>query len=230
MPPSDILKNHTIVFDLDGTLVDTAPDLQIALNHTLGKFGFDTVPSEAVASLIGHGAKAMIRAGLSHQYRTAPDEQVDEMFEVFLDYYVNNIASGSRPFPGCIEALDRLAGAGATLAVCTNKRQNLADTLLEELGMHDHFAAIVGADSVAHRKPNADHILQALDRTGRQAEKAIMIGDSETDEKAALNAGLPFVFVPFGYGPAGENTLRQATILNHYGEMTIPYVLEVFSD
>ena len=230
MPSSStVLKNHTIVFDLDGTLVDTAPDLQIALNHTLSRFGFDTVPPEAAASLIGHGAKAMIRAGISHQSRSACDETIDDMFDVFLEYYVNNIAIRSKAFPGCIAALERLAGAGAILAVCTNKRQNLAYTLLEELGMSDFFAAIVGADSVTHRKPAADHILQTLKRAEVSAQNAIMVGDSETDEKAALNAGLPFVFVPFGYGPAGKNTLAQATILHHYEEMTLPFILETLS-
>lgn len=223
------LEKVTVVFDLDGTLVDTAPDLLSALNHTLEKFDFVSVPAEAAYSLIGHGAKAMIRAGLLHQEAEIDEFQIEVMFDVFLEHYIQNIAVASRPFPGCVAALERLAAAGAKLAVCTNKRQNLAEALLEALDLSQHFAAIVGADSVPSPKPDGGHIRETLSRAGHKAGTAIMIGDSETDEKAARDAELPFVFVPMGYGPISDQTRLQGCVLNHYDDLSVARVAKLLA-
>ena len=138
----------TILFDLDGTLVDTAPDLLGALNHVLTGMGLAPVPLEDVAEMIGHGARAMIETGIRTQGAALPATEMDAAFERFIAYYVDHIAVGSRPFDGAMDALDALREAGATLAVCTNKRQDLSVRLLEALGLTDQFDVVFGADIV----------------------------------------------------------------------------------
>ncbi|MCL4165007.1 UNVERIFIED_CONTAM: hypothetical protein GTU68_065059, partial [Idotea baltica] len=192
-------EGWTIVFDLDGTLVDTAPDLLNALNHVLDKTGHKPVPMDAIHSMIGSGAKAMIRKGLSAQDASLPDEEIAALWHDFIAHYTANMTVGSRPFPGVVETLETLASEGAILAVCTNKLQVLSDKLLDALDLQRHFASVVGADSVPNHKPHGDHILLTINAAGGMPARAIMVGDSQTDKKAARNAGLPFVFVPFGY-------------------------------
>ena len=203
MPATD-LTGWTVVFDLDGTLVDTAPDLHASLNHCLETAGLTPVPFDAVRGMIGEGAKAMIRKGLS--WNEAPHEahDIDVLWETFLTHYRQNICRLSRPFPDAVSVLDGLIGDGATCAVCTNKTQILAEAVLDGLNLSGRFAAIVGADSVPSKKPDGDHILRTIQAAGGAAGRSIMIGDSQTDERAARNAGLPFIFVTFGYGPDPE--------------------------
>ncbi|RIJ22105.1 HAD family hydrolase [Henriciella barbarensis] len=201
---SDTLSGWTIVFDLDGTLVDTAPDLHIALNHCLSEAGFESVPFESIRHMIGQGAKAMIEKGLAFQGVSQATTEVEPLWQSFLDYYEANICSKSRPFKDATRSLEALTEMGATLAICTNKTQHLAETLIGKLGLTSHFASICGADSVPQKKPSGEHILYTVDRANGSPAKAIMIGDSQTDERAARNAGLPFVYVTFGYGPAPE--------------------------
>ena len=198
------LTGWTIVFDLDGTLVDTAPDLHASLNHCLQAAGFAAVPFDAVRGMIGEGAKAMIRKGLEWNDAAQGSHDIEPMWEAFLDHYQQNICRLSRPFPNAVKVVDGLIRDGAICAVCTNKTQRLAETVLDELGLSGKFAAVMGADSVPARKPDGGHILRTITVAGGQPRRAIMIGDSQTDERAARNAGLPFVFVTFGYGPAPE--------------------------
>ncbi|MCA8899945.1 MAG: HAD hydrolase-like protein [Hyphomonas sp.] len=210
------LNGWTIVFDLDGTLVNTAPDLLNALNHVLEHAELEPVGLETIATMIGHGARAMIRQGMAHQGHAPEEAQLDDLFERFLVHYSQHIAVGSHPFEMAVEVLDGLAGAGAVLAVCTNKKQNLSDQLLRELCWADRFAAIVGADSVPSRKPDGDHILRTIVAAGGDAGRAIMVGDSRTDERAARHAGLPFVFVPFGYEVESEEEIGADAVVTHY--------------
>ncbi len=149
------LSGWTVVFDLDGTLVDTAPDLLHALNHVLDHAGLETVDLQTVAGMIGHGAKAMIQKGMAHQGLTPSDNELEALFARFLVYYADNIAIGSRPFDQAPEILDGLAADGAILSVCTNKKQDLSDKLLDALGLASRFAAIIGADSVRQKSRTA---------------------------------------------------------------------------
>jgi phosphoglycolate phosphatase len=214
----------TIVFDLDGTLVNTAPDLLEALNHVLIEAGLQPVGLQTIATMIGHGAKAMIIKGMAAQGVEPESHRMDGLFNQFLAYYEANIAVGSRPFENTIAALDTLAAAGARLAVCTNKRQSSTDRLLEALGLSDRFAAIVGADSVPDRKPHGDHILLTVDRAGGDRSRAIMVGDSRTDERAARNAGLPFIFVPFGYETETQEEIDADAVVSNYSDL-VPVLL-----
>ncbi len=219
-------EGWTVVFDLDGTLVDTAPDLLAALNHVLGHLGLAPVALPAVATMIGHGARAMIETGLAQQGAALSPADMDRAFERFIGHYVDNIAVGSRPYTGAPEALDALAAGGAGLAVCTNKRQDLSDRLLGALDLTPRFRAIVGADRTVRRKPDAGHVLQAIAEAGGEPRRALFVGDSRTDERAARNAGLPFIFVPFGYESEPADALQPDAILGHY-EALIPIVSEL---
>jgi phosphoglycolate phosphatase len=226
--PQDIsLDGYTIAFDLDGTLVDTAPDLVAALNFSLETAGFAAVEPAIVQGQIGLGSIAMIRTGLAAQNVDIDEAELNQLREKFLGYYAENTATYSQPYPGALDALDRLEDAGAIAAICTNKPQKLADILLEELKLHARFSAIVGSDSVPQRKPHPEHIMHTLGLAGGTPDMAIMIGDSTPDEKAARAAGLPFIFVPFGYGPIGpahDNRIE----LEAYSKLDSEFILSLF--
>ena len=225
---SGAFDGWTIVFDLDGTLVDTAPDLLGALNHVLVEAGLEPVTLDSIASMIGHGAKAMIIKGMAAQGVEPDSHRMDGLFNQFLVYYEANIAVGSRPFENAVSALDQLAAGGATLAVCTNKRQSSSDRLLNTLQLSGKFAAIVGADSVPERKPHGDHILLTIDSAGGDRSRAIMVGDSRTDERAARNAGLPFIFVPFGYESETQEEIGADKVVSNYSEL-VPAILALLN-
>tara|TARA_R110002020_G_scaffold309301_1_gene525024 strand:- start:159277 stop:159957 length:681 start_codon:yes stop_codon:yes gene_type:complete len=216
----------TIVFDLDGTLVNTAPDLLNALNHVLVEAGLKPVDLSTINTMIGHGAKAMIIKGMAAQGAEPDADRMDVLFDQFLAYYDENIAVGSRPFENALEALQALTDEGAILAVCTNKRQHSTDRLLDALQISEKFSAIVGADSVPDRKPHGDHILLTVDRAGGKRSRAIMVGDSRTDERAARNAGLPFVFVPFGYETETVDQIAPDVVVSNYSEL-VPALLRL---
>ena len=161
-----MLKDATIVFDLDGTLVDTAPDLTNALNHALTRRGQAPVSAATVRSLVGLGASVMIEEGLR---RAGATDDLDAMLAEFLIHYEANIAAESRPFPGAVAALERLAAAGARLAVCTNKREYLSRRLLQELGLDGYFGAIAGRDTFPVAKPDPGHLTGAIAPCRRRA-------------------------------------------------------------
>ena len=223
------LKGIAVLFDLDGTLIHTAPDLQATLNHVLTRYEYQPVSAEVTNEIIGDGAKAMLRAGLAHQNIELPESIIDDMFNLFLAHYEANIAIESAPFEGCEDALSRLKEAGAILAVCTNKKQHLAEAVLNALELTAYFSTIVGADSVPSRKPDAGHIYTTLERAGGAAERAIMIGDSQTDERAALNAGLPFMYVPFGYGSMSEPDNPACSTLSQFSDLSIARIIKILS-
>jgi phosphoglycolate phosphatase len=207
------LNGATVVFDIDGTLVDTAPDLTNALNHVLTARGHAPVPSETVRSTAGLGARAMIEEGLR---QTGASGNVDEMLADFLVYYEANIAVESRLFPRALAALEQLASAGARLAVCTNKREHLTLRLLAELGLEDRFHGIAGRDTFPVAKPDPAHLTGAIALAGGEPAKAVMVGDSEIDVRAAKAAGVPIVVVSFGYAPRQLHDLAPEGTIDHF--------------
>ncbi|MGE0829158.1 MAG: phosphoglycolate phosphatase [Hyphomonadaceae bacterium] len=214
------LAGATIVFDLDGTLVDTAPDLVRALNQTLDLEGLPRVPAASVRKLVGQGARALIERGAAlADVRFSPD-RLDQLTNEFITFYKADIAAESTPFPGALEALDELAQAGAILAVCTNKRSDLSRQLLEALSLHERFAAIVGADSVANRKPHPDHFREAVARAGGVVMRALMVGDSSADVKSAQAAGAPAILCSFGYADGAPEEMGADAIVAHYDELS----------
>jgi len=213
------LADATIVFDLDGTLVDTAPDLVRALNETMDLEGLPRVRLETVRTLVGQGARVLIersaaRAGVGFQA-----ERLDQLTEAFVSFYRADIARDSKPFPGVAEALESLAATGAKLSVCTNKRTELSQLLLKALGLSDHFAAIVGADAVTDRKPHPDHYRAAVTRAGGAVRRSVMVGDTAADVAAARGASAPVIAVSFGYSDDGAEKLGADVVLHRFSEL-----------
>lgn len=211
------MRDLTLVFDLDGTLVDTAPDLVAAANHVLEHVGLPPVDAQSLRPFIGHGARHMIETSTAQANLSAA--QHDELLERFLDYYSAHIAIGSRPFEGAIEALDAFKAAGATLAVCTNKREEMSRQLLDALDMTRFFTAIAGRDTLPESKPHPGHLLGTIRMAGGDAARAVMIGDSKVDIATAKAAHVPVVAVSFGYTDAPIATFEPDAIIDHYNEL-----------
>ena len=192
------LKGAVIAFDLDGTLVDTAPDLIGALNAVLSGEGLPPLPLAAARHLVGAGARALIERGFAEAGEALDAARVPALVEAFIAIYLGRIAKESVPFAGLTAALDSLSGAGARLAVCTNKRTDLSLALLDALDLTSRFAAVVGSDMAAH-KPDPRILLMAIARAGGDPGRALSVGDSRADLATARNAGVPVVGVSFGY-------------------------------
>lgn len=217
--PARIMKNATIIFDLDGTLVDTAPDLVRTLNHILASEGHPALSRAQVISCIGHGARRMLERGFGAVGITLSESDLNGHMETFLDHYGANIAVESRPYPGVIEAIATLHDRGARLGVCTNKLEGLSRKLLDELQLSHHFEAIVGGDTLGVRKPDPGHLTGTVERAGGIPSRAIMIGDSETDIRAAKAARVPVIAVNFGYTAEPIESFDPDIVIGHYDEL-----------
>jgi len=195
------MPDRAVIFDLDGTLVDTAPDLMRATNHVLAAKGRRPIRMDEVRVFVGHGARALLTRGLAATGGLPEGYDVEPDYRVFVDYYAANIAHESAPFPGLLPLLDRLAAEGIAMGVCTNKLEGLSVRLLDELGMSRYFGAVVGPDTIGVAKPDPRPFREALSRLGVPTAGSVMVGDSETDILTARNAGVPVIAVPFGYTP-----------------------------
>lgn len=212
------MKDATVLFDLDGTVVDSAPDLIAATNHTLRCHGWEPVAPEIVRPAVSLGANSMILAGLSVHRHDPETDELDRMRGVFLDYYTEHLVVETRAFPGFVESAAVLRAAGVRLAICTNKREDLARGLLGALELTALFEVIAGRDTFPVCKPDAGHLLGALAMLGGDPARTVMVGDSTPDAEAARAARLPFIAVSFGYDadPAG---LGPDVLINHYSEL-----------
>jgi phosphoglycolate phosphatase len=195
------LEGWTIAFDLDGTLVDSAPDLIGTLNRLLVEEGLPPVPMSSAQTLIGSGARALLVHGFEAAGASVERAKSDELFERFLVDYAAHIADGSQPFEGVVETLERLAQRGAKMVVATNKRSDLSELLLDKLDLTRHFAAIVGPDRVSARKPSGAHLKEAVLKAGGDPKRAVMVGDAAPDAEAAKDACMPCILVTFGFTP-----------------------------
>lgn len=213
------MKNWTFVFDLDGTLVDTAPDLAAATNHVLGSIGLNAISEANIRPHVGHGALAMIAHAAAAHGRTLSERDTYDLFELFLAYYSAHLADSSRPYDDVITTLEMLRGEGARLAVCTNKIEAHARSLLDALGMTNLFAAITGRDSLGVWKPDPGHLTGTVSLARGNASQCIMIGDSETDIKTAKAAGAPVIAVDFGYSIAPVASFLPDIVISHYREL-----------
>lgn len=205
------------VFDLDGTLVDSLPDLVAALNVSLDGEGLATASQEDARKGVGHGARRMIEHALTSQGVAIEKERIDRMHKRFLEFYGANIAVGSVPFPGTEAALDKLEEHGILLAVCTNKYEALAVELLETLGLAGRFRTIAGGDTYGVSKPDPLHLTRTVEAAG--GSRAIMVGDSNADIGAAKAAGIPSVAVTFGYSTIPVEDLGADVIISHFDEL-----------
>jgi phosphoglycolate phosphatase len=210
---------RTIVFDLDGTLIDTAPDLISTLNLTLAREGMAPVPYAEARKMIGGGARGMIEKALVAEGRADVKADLDRMFGDFVAHYAAHIADHSRPFPLLEATLDRLAADGYRLAVCTNKLEWLSVRLLDTLDLTRHFAAICGQDTFGMQKPDPEVLRRTIVKAGGAPDRAIMVGDSGTDVRTARAAALPVIAVTFGYSEVPVETLQPDRLISSYGEL-----------
>ncbi len=212
------MPDRAVIFDLDGTLVDTAPDLMRATNHVLEAMGRRAISMAEVRSFVGHGARALLTRGLAATGGLPENYDVEPGHKRFVDFYSQNIADGSEPFPGVIRLLERLKEEGFGLGVCTNKLEGLSVQLLDALDMSRFFGAIVGPDTLGVAKPDPRPFREAVSRLGLVAPRAIMVGDSETDILTARNAGVPVIGVPFGYTPRPVEEFGPDRMISHFDE------------
>ncbi len=210
---------RTVVFDLDGTLVDTAPDLINALNFILAREGLPPVPLHAARNLIGAGARKLIERGLELEGRNASPFDIARLTDDFISHYAEHIAEASRPFEGVERVLDDLAGLGYRLAVCTNKLEWLSKRLLDRLNLSSRFAAICGADTFGIAKPDPGILRQTVARAGGQLASAVMVGDAGPDIGVARRAGIPVIGVSFGYTEVPIKDLGPDRVIHHMSEL-----------
>jgi len=209
-----------LVFDLDGTLVDTAPDLLSTLGVVLRRHNYSGADAPTLSDGIGHGARHLIEVALARQNVTLDDAALDAVFRDFLHHYEANICVGSTLFPGAGALLDRFAAAGWDFAVCTNKKEGLSRLLLEKLGVAGRFAAICGGDTFPTCKPHPAHLTGTIAAASGAPEQSVMVGDSRTDIDAARAAGVPFVGVSFGYAPVPMAELGPDVLIDRFDALT----------
>ena len=207
------------VFDLDGTLADTAPDLVATLNVILGHEGLPALPLDKARDMIGLGARAMLERGLEAAGREVTPGRLDELYRGFLAYYAEHLCVETRLFPGVVQALDALEAEGFRFAVCTNKVEAHSVRLLRALGIAHRFAAICGRDSFPYVKPDPRHLTLTIKKAGGTPAGAVMVGDSRTDIVAAQAAGIPVIAVPFGYTDTPVQTLGPDMVIGHFDEL-----------
>lgn len=206
----------TVVFDLDGTLVDTAPDLAATLNVVLAREGLAPVPYDVARNMVGAGARRMIELALLRAQVKVPKIDLERMFNDFIAHYAANIADHSKPFPGMTGALDALTTRGYRLAVCTNKLEGLSRVLLDKLGLSPRFAAICGPDTFGMAKPNPEILRRTIAQAGGGIERAVMVGDLVTDIDTARAAPVPIIAVDFGYNDGPIAKLAPDRIIGHF--------------
>jgi phosphoglycolate phosphatase len=223
------MTSPVVVFDLDGTLIDTATDLVTTINYTIGTAGLAPVTYDDLTFLVGQGARTMIERAFSMRGESIDEPRLTELMGVFVEHYRAGMPGESTPYPGVIAAMERLSGAGYKLAVCTNKMESLAVRLLDGLGLSGHFAAVTGGDTFPVRKPDARHLTETIARAGGTLGGSVMIGDSVNDIMAARNANVPSIAVPFGYSDVPVAELSPGRIITHYDELTPGLVKELTS-
>ena len=208
------------IFDLDGTLVDTAPDIIDALNWTLSEFDLAPVDDATGRSLIGGGARKLVEDGLAKSSGQSIEKTaINDAYVRFIDYYTEKSAARSALYPGVRDALDALADTGLAMGVCTNKPHALSLDVLEAFDLHRYFRAVIGGDALPERKPAAGHLLETARRVTPDFSRAIMIGDSPTDVAAARNAGVPVVVVDYGYTVTPVEELGADAVISDMREL-----------
>lgn len=208
-----------IAFDLDGTLVDTAPDLIAALNHVMDREGLPPVPLKSARNMIGAGARKLIERGLEVEGRTVTPDELNRLTRDFVEYYAEHIADASKPFEGLEDALDSLEKSGFRFAVCTNKLEWLSKLLLDRLGLSPRFAAICGADTFGVSKPDPTILRETVARAGGVLAETIMVGDAGPDIGVARRAGVPVIGVEFGYTDVPIAELKPDRLIGHMKDL-----------
>ena len=212
---------YTILFDLDGTLVDTAPDLIIAHNHVMQKFGFSSKAPDQIKALVGMGAKSMMSKTLwksaKKEMKKINEKDIkDKMVEEFINFYGKNILVKSKLINGVKEFLIWCKENKISMGVCTNKQEHLAVDLLKKIGINDYFEVVAGSDTFNYCKPDARHLTSVIEIMGGDIKKTIMIGDSEVDANSAHNASLPFILIEDGYTNVKSSQMKYDHLIKDF--------------
>lgn len=210
------MSRPVVLFDLDGTLADTAADLCETMNVILEMHGRTRVDEARVRHLVGGGARLLLDRGYRDTGEAADDALLDQSFDEFIDYYGRHIADHTKLWPGVRDQLDILQKRGALMAVCTNKVEGLSRKLLEMLGIDHYFPVVIGGDTLPVKKPDPEHLFEAIRQLGGERKDAVMVGDSEADVDAAKNAGLPSICVTFGYTRTPVAELGADVTIDHF--------------
>ncbi|MCH7805892.1 MAG: HAD-IA family hydrolase [Proteobacteria bacterium] len=213
------LEAECVIFDLDGTLVDTAPDLLATLNVLLGELGRRPLTLPEIKSAIGLGAKALLRNGANLTGEPLSEDQIEALFVKYIAYYSAHIADHTTPFPGAVEVLEACREAGVKLAVCTNKLDSLSHQVLAALRLDGYFDAVIGSDTLGVQKPDPETVLEILRRTGASPEKTLFVGDSQTDLETARAAGVAVVLVDYGYSATPARELTPDAVISDLREI-----------
>ena len=205
---------YTILFDLDGTIVNTAPDLMAAHNHVMRKYGHTEKRLEDIKSLAGRGAWVMMQRSFKEEIK---DEKIKkEMTKEFIDYYSKNIDRNSVPIKGSIDFFKWARNKNISMAVCTNKQERLAIDLLKKLDIFQYFEYVAGSDTFSFNKPDPRHLTDVVEIIGGDLKKTIMVGDSEVDAMSANNAKLPFILVKDGYTEKTESEIKHDELISDF--------------
>ncbi|TCT40874.1 phosphoglycolate phosphatase [Martelella mediterranea] len=221
------MSSSLVIFDLDGTLVDTAPDLIESLNHAIAPAGLKPFTIEQLNLLVGKGVRVMIERAFDYHKTTLDEETFNNCFARFTEHYRAGMPGKSRPYPGIVAALERLKATGYDLAVCTNKRENLTMPLLEGLDLTHHFKVITGGDTFPFRKPDPRHVLGTIERANGDAARTVMVGDSSNDIDSAKGAKVAAIAVSFGYADRPPEELGADRLINHYDQLTSALIKEL---
>lgn len=213
------MTQPTIVFDLDGTLADTAPDLYATVCWLLRQEGRSSVPYSRMKSLIGDGAGPMVRGSFGDTGKMPEGAEYERLVNLFLGYYMEHLADSSEPFGGALDVIKRLKARGALIAICTNKRYDFTEKQLAFWRIRHLFDAVKGSDSFPWRKPDGRHLIETIRAAGGDPSNAVMIGDTPTDTGAARNADVPVVAVSFGYGKVPAHELDADRRIDHFSQL-----------
>ena len=214
-------QNYTVLLDLDGTLVDTAPDLMMAHNYVMKKFGYESKTTEEIRNLVGKGAGVLIGRSIwgsaKKEFSKITDQKIkDEMVKEFIDYYGKNIVVESKLLNGVLDFLKWSKKNNISLAVCTNKQEHLAIDLLKKINVYDYFDYVAGSNTFDYCKPDPRHLTSSIEIIGGELNKTIMIGDSENDADAAKSAGLPMILVEDGYTDKKVDQIHHDYLIKDY--------------
>jgi len=215
-------QKFTVLFDLDGTLVDTAPDLMVAHNHVMKKFGYKERGFSDIKKLAGGGSRAMLRksihaiAELSGKIKKTDEKMEEKMTKEFIDFYSKNINTKSKLITGALEFLNWCKNNSIFMAVCTNKQEHLSVDLLKKIKIYHFFEYVAGGNTFNFNKPNPKHLTDTIEIIGGNIKKAIMVGDSETDSNAAKAANIPFVLIEGGYTEKKVNQIYHNHLVKNF--------------
>ena len=216
--------HRAIVFDLDGTLIDTAPDLLAAVNAVMAAEGRQGLELGKLRHLVGHGARVMLDHALLNTGPAVPPERLAGLIDDFLNHYRGNIAAASRPFPGVEETLELLAGRDGAMGICSNKPHDMTELLLNEMGLAHFFSSVHGAGRTAKNKPDAMHLNAVIDELGAHRDAVVMVGDSATDVAVARAVGVPVIVMSYGYTPTPAHELGADVVTGNFRD--VPHLAE----